>query len=133
MSTKKVWFRYPKVGLGPNTGKAILIKLGGPTIYIKNVVEDKYKCWLPLSQVTVQDDLQNDSYVNITLPLWLFDSKKLSDWVVANNVEDNTVVSKPEPKTITPKMRLETRKPRRTLAEFEAEMKAKEGENIWTF
>lgn len=133
MSTKNVWFRYPKVGLGPNTGKAILIKLGGPTIYIKSVVEDKYKCWLPLSQVTVQDDLQNDSYVNITLPLWLFDNKKLSDWVVANNVEDNTVVSKPEPKTITPKMRLETRKPRRTLAEFEAEMKATEGKNIWTF
>lgn len=61
---KMVQFRFFKEALDFSTEKAQCIKLGN--------VHRPIKVWLPFSQVTVVDDVEDEKYKIITMPEWLF-------------------------------------------------------------
>lgn len=59
-----VSFRFFKRAMDVRTDKAQLIKLGS--------VNDPIKVWLPLSQITIDNDCEDNDYYVVTLPYWLF-------------------------------------------------------------
>lgn len=67
---RKVQFSFFKVALDVKTEKAQLIKCGP--------VANPICVWLPLSQITVVDDVERGpDYVLVTLPEWLFAKTQL--------------------------------------------------------
>ena len=60
---KKVTFRFFKEAMDFSTNKAQLIKLGNR--------QDPIKVWLPLSQIEVEEDSEDENYNVITMPEWL--------------------------------------------------------------
>lgn len=73
-NNKKVWFEVPTKSIIKKTEKAVLIAFGGPEIYESRFIPEENKCWLPLSQISMEDE--NNGKTKITIPMWQIEKGK---------------------------------------------------------